>query len=229
VHHGIDPKYVDKNYGGMVMLWDRVYGTYQDEEEEPVYGTVKPLASWSPLWANVEGWARIWKMSVSTSRFGDKLWVWLAPPDWRPQDLGGSVIVPEVDRATYRKFDTTTKRAIDRYVISQFGVIGLITPAIMWFATTLPAPLLAACSLWVLFALVGWGALFEGKKWALPIEVARHLAGIAIALAIARGREGAGLLVWVASASALFSIGFLAWAETAATASSPVGAESITR
>ncbi len=205
VHHGVDPKYVDTNYGGMFMLWDRVYGTYVAEEEEPIYGTVKPLESWSPLWANVEGWVRLWSMARATHHVVDKVRVWFRPPDWRPRDLGGPVTVPEVDRAAYRKFETEVPRAVDRYVLSQFVVVTVVTSAIMWFSATLPPLVTAAASLWVIVALVSWGALFEGKRWAAPLEVARHVAGVVLAL-VASGRTGAHLLVWAATLSATVSL-----------------------
>src|ERR1700733_5274013 len=59
VHHGVNPKYIDTNYAGIFILWDRLFGTFQVEEEEPVYGTVKPLASFNPLWANAHYWVEM--------------------------------------------------------------------------------------------------------------------------------------------------------------------------
>ncbi|MEO1083199.1 MAG: sterol desaturase family protein, partial [Acidobacteriota bacterium] len=53
VHHGCDEKYLDRNYAGVFIVWDRLYGSFQEEEEEPTYGITKPLRSWNPLWANV--------------------------------------------------------------------------------------------------------------------------------------------------------------------------------
>jgi alkylglycerol monooxygenase len=174
VHHGIDPTYVDKNYGGMFMVWDRLYRTYEPEGIEPHYGTVKPLESWSPLWANVHGWVRMWQMARATSGFGDKLRVWFAPPEWQPADLGGPVTVPSVDAATYKRYESETPRAVDVYVMGQFVVVAGVVSAIMWFAATLPPRIRVASVTWVLMALVAWGGLFEGKRWATWLEVARH-------------------------------------------------------
>jgi sterol desaturase/sphingolipid hydroxylase (fatty acid hydroxylase superfamily) len=204
VHHGIDPEYVDKNYGGMFMIWDRLYRTYQREEAEPHYGTVKPLESWSPLWANVHGWVRMWTMARSTSRFSDKVRVWFAPPDWQPADLGGTVTVPAVDVATYRKFDRETPRLIDRYVLGQFAVVALVTSAIMWFAATLPTVLLVASVAWVIAALVGWGGLFEGKAWAVPLEGARHVAGVVLGVLLMQRGYGPAVL-WAAVGAGVVS------------------------
>jgi alkylglycerol monooxygenase len=207
VHHGIDPKYVDRNYGGMFMLWDRMYGTYQPEEEEPIYGTVKPLESWSPLWAQLEGWARLVTMTRGTARLGDKVRVWFAPPDWRPDDLGGPVVVPEVDRALYRKYAagvTAASAAVDRYVMLQFLVITAATSSIMWFATVVPRSLLAASSGWVLAAVIAWSGLFEGKPWARPLEITRHVAGVGLGFLFLT-QLGVSAVLVVAAVSALIS------------------------
>jgi len=49
VHHATNPRFVDRNYGAILVLWDRLFGTFQEEDEPCVYGTLKPLNSWSPL------------------------------------------------------------------------------------------------------------------------------------------------------------------------------------
>jgi alkylglycerol monooxygenase len=75
VHHGTNPKYIDKNYGGILIVWDRIFGTYEDEDEEVVYGVVRPLRTWSPLYANFHylydvlraAWNRYKKTSLSSA------------------------------------------------------------------------------------------------------------------------------------------------------------------
>ncbi len=100
VHHGIDPEYIDKNYGGVFIVWDRLFKTFVEERAEPSYGTVKPLSSFNPFWANLELFVHLAKMSRRTRRLSDKILVWLKPPEWQPEDLGGVVTVPSVDKAT---------------------------------------------------------------------------------------------------------------------------------
>jgi sterol desaturase/sphingolipid hydroxylase (fatty acid hydroxylase superfamily) len=70
VHHGRDPKYIDRNHGGTLIVWDRLFGTYQAEEEEPVYGITKPLASWNPVWANLHYWAELLRSAPHAPRGG---------------------------------------------------------------------------------------------------------------------------------------------------------------
>ena len=73
VHHGVNPRYVDRNYAGVFIIWDRLFGTFEPEGDEPVYGLVKPLGSFNPLWANLHRWVEIAAMSRRTRRLRDKL------------------------------------------------------------------------------------------------------------------------------------------------------------
>lgn len=85
VHHGANPAYLDKNYGGILILWDRLFGTYQAEEEHVVFGLTKPLNSANPLWINLhELWA-IARDCLRTERAGD-IWGYLfGRPGWQPK------------------------------------------------------------------------------------------------------------------------------------------------
>src|SRR5665647_3585262 len=80
VHHAINPRYLDRNYGGMLIVWDRLFGTFAEELEEPVYGTTRPLASFNPIWANLVEWVRLGRMSWATTRTRDKVQLWFRPP-----------------------------------------------------------------------------------------------------------------------------------------------------
>lgn len=56
VHHGVNEQYLDKNYGGIFIVWDRLFGTFEDELEEVRYGIVKPVDSYNALWINLHAW-----------------------------------------------------------------------------------------------------------------------------------------------------------------------------
>ena len=173
VHHGIDPRYIDRNYAGMFIVWDRLFGTFEREKEEPVYGTVKPLASFNPWWANVEDWVRIGRMARATRRLRDKILVWFMPPEWRPEDLGGRVVIPEVDRRTYQKHAAPSRPGRDLYVVVSFGLIVVAATAFLWFADRLSVPGLVAAGAVILVGLLSLNGLIEAKPWAVPLEIAR--------------------------------------------------------
>lgn len=84
VHHAKNPQYLDKNYAGTLIIWDRMFGTFEPEVEPCVFGTTKPLASWNPIWAQVHHLVAVGKQMASLPRIRDKLLVWFAPPGWQP-------------------------------------------------------------------------------------------------------------------------------------------------
>jgi alkylglycerol monooxygenase len=61
VHHAVNPQYIDKNYGGIFSIWDRMFGTFVEETETPRYGVIKQLKSFNWLWINTHGWFEMWK------------------------------------------------------------------------------------------------------------------------------------------------------------------------
>jgi len=56
VHHGVNNPYLDKNYAGVLIIWDRLFGSFVPETESPRYGIIKPIQSYNPLWINTHGW-----------------------------------------------------------------------------------------------------------------------------------------------------------------------------
>ncbi len=87
VHHAVNDRYLDKNYGGILIIWDRLFGSFKEEDEKCVYGTRSPLQSWDPLWANAEVYSALARESWHAASWGDKIRVWLKPPGWRPADV----------------------------------------------------------------------------------------------------------------------------------------------
>ncbi|HZW72519.1 MAG TPA: sterol desaturase family protein, partial [Caldimonas sp.] len=89
VHHAVNDRYLDRNYGGVFIVWDRMFGTYAEEEHaEPcVYGTRAPLRSWNPVWANLQVYADLARDASRARRWSDKVRVWSKPPGWRPVDV----------------------------------------------------------------------------------------------------------------------------------------------
>ena len=181
VHHGRDPKYIDRNHGGTLILWDRLFGTYQEEQEEPVYGITKPLASWNPVWANLHYWAELRESARRTRRVADKIRLFLMPPGWLPAELGGFVPPPEVDRPRYRKFDTPLTRRRAVYVLLHFAAVIAVTLALLYAEGRLALPVLLGGAGFVLLSLVTLSALVEGRPWGPALEAARLVAAVVAA------------------------------------------------
>ncbi|MCJ0743071.1 sterol desaturase family protein [Pedobacter montanisoli] len=177
VHHGSNPKYIDKNHAGTLIIWDRMFGTFQKEEEEVYYGITTPLASWNPVWANVHYWVELWQTAQKADGMGDKIRVFIKPPGWFPEKLGGFKSAPEIDVVNYRKFDANGTASVVFYVVFQF-LIALGTGSVLLFMFAkfgwLTNVLLA---LFTVSTLLTCGALLEKKRWLNPAEYLRFILG----------------------------------------------------
>jgi drug/metabolite transporter superfamily protein YnfA len=89
VHHAKNAEYIDANYGGVFIIWDRMFGTYipQRSDIKPIYGTVKPLNSWNPIWANFQVFYQMIQDTINTKKLSNKLKIWYGPTSWRPDDV----------------------------------------------------------------------------------------------------------------------------------------------
>jgi len=179
VHHAVNDCYIDRNYGGILMLWDRIFGTFVEESEKCVYGTRAPLESWDPLWANVEVYADLARKSRHVDRWRDKLLVWVMPPGWQPAGVGGGPWAkPAFDLRRVRTYDPPMDPRVRAFALLQLVVaIGGAVP-LLWFADELSRATLLAGALAIVGVLWATGAVMQGRvrlRSALTVE-----AGIAL-------------------------------------------------
>ena len=89
VHHAINPEYVDKNLSAIFCIWDRMFGTFQEELDDVpcVYGTLKPVRTWNPFIINFHHAWNLAKDAWRTEKWSDKIRLWLMPTGWRPEDV----------------------------------------------------------------------------------------------------------------------------------------------
>jgi hypothetical protein len=178
VHHGRNPKYIDRNHGGILIVWDRLFGTYVAEQEEPVYGITTPLRSWNPVWANLHYWAFLIRTVRRAARPADKLRLLLARPGWHPEDLGGFQPPPEVDPARTPKFTTSAPAGLKAYAFVQFAITIAVGSVFLFRQGSWPPATRWTTAAFVVAGLVACGGLLEGRRWAMPVEVARLAAAV---------------------------------------------------
>lgn len=81
VHHGVNNPYLDKNYAGVLIVWDRLFGSFAPETERPRYGIITPLKSYNALWINTHGWVEMWRAIKQRPSIGAKLRCIFASPN----------------------------------------------------------------------------------------------------------------------------------------------------
>jgi alkylglycerol monooxygenase len=176
VHHARNPGYLDRNYGAVLIVWDRLFGTYAPERERPQYGITKPLRSFNALWAQVQPLAELTVISRAAPTWRDRLSVWLAPPErsfsWHPQ---APFTTGSGDPARY---DVAVSAPVRRYVLVNFALAIVATFFLMLWSNSLPLPVRAASAAVVLLTVLTAGGLLERQRWARPLELLR-LASVA--------------------------------------------------
>ena len=175
VHHAQNQIYIDKNYGGTLILWDRLFGTFQAElDEEPVvFGIRKPLASWNPIWANLQVYSYLWFDAVRARRWRDKLGIWFRRTGWRPADVAANFPKKPADLTHFQKFDPPVTPAIRRYILAQFmlAVIGILWIGVLYATEGAQSVVVPCLLLWI--TLYSLGTLSEARSYALRIEQLR--------------------------------------------------------
>ena len=117
IHHAQNKNYVDANYGGVFIIWDRIFGTYKEEMEElkPIYGTAKPLRSWNPFKANLDIFREMLLDSSRTRSFKDKIGVWFSRPNWRPEDVKNKYPIIKNDLDNFKPYDPEVSSQVKIY------------------------------------------------------------------------------------------------------------------
>lgn len=198
VHHAVNDRYIDRSYGGVLIVWDRLFGTFKEEDERCVYGTRSPLQSWDPVWANAEVYASLARDSWRTRRWSDKLRLWFKPPGWQPADLSASDPKPAFDIQQVQRYEPPASGRVQAFAALQFVLLLGGATAFLWFSDTLA----------FVTSLVWLGALTAGL-WATGAVLQGRLPVIGVlfvdaaALATASGALGLSGLHFVAKPLAL--------------------------
>lgn len=172
-HHGRNPYCIDKNYGGILIVWDRLFGTYAEErDDEPVvYGTLTPLNSWSPLWGNVKNYVGIWHEIGATSGWTNKLMVIFAPPGWQPNS--NAQVITHMEHRP--RFETACTKGQVIYGMWAASAILAFTLDLLIHATQMGWPARIAYTILMVLSTTSLSRLFEGRRHALGFETARSI------------------------------------------------------
>lgn len=126
VHHSRNPEYIDKNYGGMLIIWDRLFGTFKEEDKSnpPVYGLVHPVNSFDPIQVQFHPWPVIWRRVKRAKNISHKLAILFYGPGWRPgnQRLGSPHDLPKIIHPV-QPYDPSISSWKKVYTLIHFGLL----------------------------------------------------------------------------------------------------------
>lgn len=165
VHHAVNDGYVDRNYGGIWVFWDRLFGSFQAEDPANpcVYGTRKPLNSWDPAWANLQVYAELMRSSWTARRWSDKLMVWLRPPGWQSADMARQAPQAPFSLAAYNPYQPPQSQSVLAIAVVWFLALLVATMMVLWHMDSMPWGQAATCVLAVSVGLWGVNALLQNR------------------------------------------------------------------
>ncbi|XP_062520226.1 alkylglycerol monooxygenase-like isoform X2 [Corticium candelabrum] len=168
VHHGRNRYCIDKNYGGTLIIWDRLFGTFQAEEDHVVYGLTHPLMTWDPVWAQASHFKHIWCTFWQTKGVRNKVSVLFKGPGWSPGKprLGEITDIPDVHHP-HPKYNSELPLWATTYVFIHFFVTVIVFSHLGLKAKIINRSAVNVGVMCLIFSLVAFGALFD-KKWYAP-------------------------------------------------------------
>ncbi|KJE88679.1 transmembrane protein, variant [Capsaspora owczarzaki ATCC 30864] len=188
VHHGRNRYCIDKNYGGTLIIWDRLFGTFQAEADPIVFGVTHPLSTWDPVYTQFAHIRHIFRKAWAIQGWRNKLAVFFYGPGWdigkaRTGDLND---IPDV-RAPWPKYDRSLSAVMAGYVFVHFLL--LVVALQLLTSNLLAYPVMVLLALYMLTTLSSFGALLDHKPMANGLELGRILSVLVLDTAI-RGYLG---------------------------------------
>ena len=182
VHHALNEIYLDKNLSGVFCIWDRIFGTFQEEldEEPPVYGSTRPLNTWNPIKHNFAHLALMLQDVWRTSSWRDRLRIWFMPTGWRPEDVRERYPVHSVDKDTLVKYDTPAPPAFHAWSWLQCIITNLLFFHLLWDFEAIGFPGLFVYGAFLMLTIYAYTALMDYDKAALWVEGLKCIVGLGI-------------------------------------------------
>lgn len=182
VHHAQNEQYIDKNYGGVFIIWDRMFGTHkiEDENEPCIYGIRGTLNTFNPIWANLHVYIKIIKEMWSSQDWKDKLYAPFARTGWTPKSLPYEIEKDDFNPESFKKFNPTISKQHKIYALFQYLFItyiflafiqsGYLNYSQLWVTISMAAFTMYCTSIWL-----------DGKK-GTRIEIVRLVLCVSIGI-----------------------------------------------
>ncbi len=122
VHHAINPEYIDKNYSQVFIIWDKFFGTFQEEKKDvpPVYGITRPASTWNPIKINFQHLFLLISDAWKTNSVQDKFRIWFMPTGWRPADVIEKYPINKInDVYDFEKYDPISSKPLQAWAFAQ--------------------------------------------------------------------------------------------------------------
>ena len=173
VHHAINPEYIDKNYSQILIIWDKLFGTFQPELQvvKPVYGTLKPMKTWNPVIINFKHLAHLVKDAWNTNNIIDKIRIWFMPTGWRPEDVKEKFPIEIInDPSKQIKYETKNSNLLISWAWIQLAVTNILMFHFFTITTNYSSTLNALYASVLILNVFSFTSLLDHQRYALIVE-----------------------------------------------------------
>ncbi len=185
VHHAINEEYIDKNFAAILIIWDKLFGTFKEEDPdiEPVYGVKKPVRTWNPFLINYQHMVRLIKDAWRTKKWSDKLKIWIMPTGWRPKDVSDKYPISVIDDVyAYRKYQPQTPSGLKMWSWCQLLIHNGLMYLMLINIDNMNPYSLGLYAFFLAVSIFAYTSLMDTHKLAIPSEIAKVCLGVFILL-----------------------------------------------
>jgi alkylglycerol monooxygenase len=180
VHHAINPEYIDKNFAQIFIIWDKLFGTFQEElrDKKPVYGITRPVRTWNPIKIN---FIHVWLLAKDAwhaKSWKDKFRIWLMPTGWRPRDVAEKFSVYKIDDVyNFEKYDPHYSNELLTWSWIQLIILLLTTSYLFANIATIGSPGFFIYGLFIFLSVYALTELMDRNRFAFLWEMLKNTLG----------------------------------------------------
>lgn len=188
VHHAFNPEYIDKNMGQIFIVWDKLFGTFQEElpDKPPVYGITRPVKTWNPVRINFQHIWLLIKDAWRSRNVWDKFRIWFMPTGWRPADVAEKYPVQKInDVYHFEKYDTAAPKGMAVWAWVQIIIVLLMISYLFGNIAAINNMNSAWIYIYgfiVFLSVYAYTDLMDGHRSAIIFEGIKNICGISVIL-----------------------------------------------
>ena len=180
VHHAINPIYIDKNLSPVFCIWDRMFGTFQEELDDVpcVYGVTRQVNTWNPIRINLMHLWLLIRDAWYTKSWIDRLRIWFMPTGWRPEDVKSKMPVSYASIDTFTPYDSKPTRMLIAWSWFQFVMLSIMTFHLLLQIATIGQPEVFYYGAFLFLMVYSYTTLMDRDKNAVWLELFKSAVGI---------------------------------------------------
>ena len=183
VHHAINPEYMDKNHSQIFIIWDKLFGTFQEELNDvpAVFGITRPAQTWNPIRINFQHLGLLIGDAWRTENWKDKFTIWFKPTGWRPENFEEKYPVNKIKNVNnFEKYDSNNSKKLEYWAITQAVITLLLITYLFNSIAKIGLPNIFIYGLFVFVTIYSYTELMDKRKFSMFWESLRFLFGIGI-------------------------------------------------